>query len=160
MRASSQLMRPPLCHCGWSCRRPSVAILACWPLDLICTLRRRGRHDGGGSSDVDEDDDGDDEFMDMASGGWDSSGEESDGGQEGGTLSNGEGRNKGGLNERRGGLGERLVVSNGAGTELYHTARVHTWRRKGRWHERIDTPAGQGALGQRPMTWPWLLDVM
>src|SRR5229473_1516199 len=70
MRASSQLMRPPLCHCGWSCRRPSVAILACWPLDLICTLRRRGRHDGGGGSDVDEDDDGDDEFMDMASGGW------------------------------------------------------------------------------------------
>ncbi len=74
--------------------------------------------------------------------------------------SDGEGRNKGGLNERRGGLEERLVVSNGAGTELYHTARVHTCRRKGGWHERIDTPAGQGALGQRPMTWPWLLDVM
>src|SRR5258707_2348079 len=90
MAASSQLIRPPLCHCGWSLRRPSVAILACWPLDLICTLRRRGRHDGGGGgSDVDEDDDGDDEFMDMASGGWDSSGEESDGGQEGGTLRRG-----------------------------------------------------------------------
>jgi hypothetical protein len=37
---------------------------------------------------------------------WDSSGEESDGGGEGGTLSDGEGRNKGSFNERRGGLGE------------------------------------------------------
>jgi len=34
-----------------------------------------------------------------------------------------------------------------------------TWR-KGGWHERIDKPAGQDALGQRPVTWPWLLDAM
>ncbi len=45
--------------------------------------------------------------MDMTSGGWDSSGEESDGEREGGTLSDGEGRNKGSLDERRGGSGER-----------------------------------------------------
>jgi hypothetical protein len=43
-------------------------------------------------------------FMDMTSSGWDSS-EESDWGQEGGTLSDREGRNKGGLNERSGGIG-------------------------------------------------------
>ncbi len=45
--------------------------------------------------------------MDMTSGGWDSSGEELDEGREGGTLSDGEGRNKGSLDERRGGSGER-----------------------------------------------------
>jgi hypothetical protein len=43
--------------------------------------------------------------MDMRSGGWDSSGEESDGGREGGTLSDGEGRNKGSLDERLRGIG-------------------------------------------------------
>jgi hypothetical protein len=41
--------------------------------------------------------------MDMTSGAWDCSGEESDGGREGGTLSDVEGRNKRSLDESRGG---------------------------------------------------------
>ncbi len=71
--------------------------------------------------------------MDMTSGGWDSSGEELDEGREGGSLSDGEGRNKGSLDERRGGSGERddgerLVVSNGGSTGLCHTTRMRTRR--------------------------------
>jgi hypothetical protein len=33
-----------------------------------------------------------------------------------------------------------LVVSKGGGTGLYHTIRMHTRRRKGVRHERMDTP--------------------
>jgi hypothetical protein len=67
--------------------------------------------------------------MDMTSGGWDSSGEEPVGGREGGTLSDGEGMNKGSLDERRWGSGERddgepLVVSNGGSSGLCHTTRM------------------------------------
>ncbi len=144
-------------------RTYAISCLSCLlALDLICALRRRGRRGGG---DADEDDDDDDELMDMTSGGWDSSGEESDRGRESGSHSDGEGRNKGGLDERRGGSGERddeerLAVSNGESTGLYHTTCMHTRRRKGGWYERIDTPADQDALGQRPVTWPWPLDAV
>jgi hypothetical protein len=108
-------------------------------LDLIRALRRRDRRDGGG-------DDDDDEFMDITSGVsgslFRSGGGGSDGGQEGETLSVGEGRNKGVFDERRGETGERdddgRLVSEG-GT-LYHTTRMHTRRRKKGRHEGMDTP--------------------
>lgn len=70
-------------------------------------------------------------------------GGESDRGREGETLPDGEGRNKGVFDGRRGGMGERdddgrLAVSKGGG--LYHTIRMHARRRKGGRHERMDTP--------------------
>jgi hypothetical protein len=101
-------------------------------------LWRRSRRIGGG----DGDDDG--ASMDMTSSGSDSSGgRASDGGREGGSLSDGEGRNKGVFGECRGGEGddeERLVVSKSVKTGLYHTIRMHTGRRKEGRHEMIDTP--------------------
>ena len=99
-------------------------------LDLICAVRRRSRRDGGG--------DDDDESMDMTS---DSSGGRwSERGWEGGTLSDGEGRNKGVFGECRGEEHddeERLVVSKGGSTGPYHTIRMHTRRRKGGRHGRM-----------------------
>ena len=115
-------------------------------LGLICALRRRFRRRNGGGDD--DDDDNNNESTDMTTGGSDSSGGRGSDRSSGG--SDGEGRNKGVFCERRGGERdeeERLVVSKGGGTGLYHTIRMHTRTRKGGRHEKINTPVEMSLAG-------------
>lgn len=104
-------------------------------LDLIRVLRRDRRGGGG-----DDDEDFDEEEIDMTSGGsaslFSSGRGGLDGGRENVSLSDGEGRNNGVLDGCRGGSGERddeerLVVSIGGSTGLYHAICMHTRRQKG-----------------------------
>lgn len=124
-----------------SCR-PCLLILV---LDLILGALRRDRRGGGGGGEEDVDE----ELIDITSGGsgslFCSARGGSVGGQEDVTLPDGEGRNNGVFDGCRAGTGERddderLVLSMGGSTGLYHTTRMHTRRRKGRRYERIDTP--------------------